>query len=161
MYRLIWMMDDAACKSVWTASKRPLERRELDAGTNYFDILANIYNTGIDQEGNGLSFQNLSVKYDLNEDTMLYEKANTVAEPTNRWLGTPQPVSFDYIYKRTGDLDPNEFVQRNGQWIKENAQTIRTFLYKYYGVHEECPKTNSHSKTNIPSHSSRQITNRC
>jgi hypothetical protein len=50
-YRLIWMMSDSSLSSLWSRTKVPLSRLELDAKTDHYSTLAEYYNSGINGEG--------------------------------------------------------------------------------------------------------------
>ena len=54
-----------------------------------------------------------------------------VAEPTGKYLNSPEPLSFDLIYERVKHIDPMDYEQRDGKWIKEKSQEIRAYLNKY------------------------------
>jgi len=48
-------------------------------------------------------------------------------------LGSAEPLSFNDIFKRVVDLDPGdeaiaEISPRDGKWIKDQSQKIRTWL---------------------------------
>jgi hypothetical protein len=129
MYRLAYLMQDSKCTSTWTLTRLPLNNRlAYENQVNYYDQLAEFFNSG-ECEGERFAFRNLACEYD--EEGKQLKKP---AEPTGQYLGDPVPISFNRIFERVKDLDPNVFYNdRTGTWIKENSQVIRAWLNKNYG----------------------------
>ena len=53
-------------------------------------------------------------------------------EANGQYLLSREPLSFDAIHKRCGDLDPTVFVARTGEWCNAYSRKIRTLLNTYF-----------------------------
>jgi hypothetical protein len=130
-YRLALLMDFEGSQQMWSVTKYPLDRQGLDArqsgdvevsdAADPWKALAVMFNDP-DQP-----FRNIACKY--NEDGVLLRE---MADPCLSDGGT-NLCSFEDIWKRVRDLDPKIFSTRDGDWIKDKSQAIRSFLNKYAG----------------------------
>jgi hypothetical protein len=74
--------------------------------------------------GDEFNYSNIAVKIDA-------KKQKIPADPCATYLG--RECSFTKIFSRVKDLDPNDFHERDGPWIKERSQDIRTKLNALFG----------------------------
>ena len=81
--------------------------------------LAVFYNSGPDI----FSVKNLACEYDGDG-----KKTNTMADPYFSYGGKHTLLSFDGIFERVKDLDPSDYIHRDGDWIKKHMQEIKKVL---------------------------------
>jgi len=126
MFRLILVLDLAEAKVLLTKITHPLSREQLDArqsgetevaaSVNYWEQFSNIFNSP------ETCVRNMCCTY-LGDGPTAVKTSNMAPEPTGQDLTD--------IFEKCSDLDPSEFVLRDGPWCKKKVQEIKNFLYQY------------------------------
>jgi hypothetical protein len=131
-FRLALLMAYPGAQTLWTSaysskSRDEVDRRELD----FFGLLAEMFNqrekSGDLQESFADYVRNPSCAYE--DGKML---PNRVGPPLESDV-PGERLSMDNIHVRTGSLDPEQFVDVDGAWVKEACQIIRTWCNRYAG----------------------------
>ena len=124
-------MDYPDAKGWITKSRRPLTRQELDAqesgdlgvsrSEDPYVQLAEMFNDPL------LPVKNAACLYAAGK------KLDVVAQPYYYYNGSPVPLSFSDIFERVRSIDPSQFTNRDGDWIKAKMKDIRDVLTTFCG----------------------------